>query len=63
MPGARAQILWRITVLVSFLHLKLKREPKEDHRRVGEAKWGLDYKIVCFLKGDYVTGEERFLRF
>lgn len=39
---------------ISFLHLELKREFKEDYAMVEKKiRQGLDYKFMCFLKGGY----------
>ena len=37
---------------VSFIHLRLRREPKEDYTEVGESKAGIglqDRKIMCLF--------------
>lgn len=50
-------MLQGITVLVSFMNLKLSRECKKDYMKVGEARLGLDYRIInkikCFLENGY----------
>lgn len=44
---------------MSFMHLVLRREHKEDYTEVGgsTARWGMDYRIVnkitCSLEGGY----------
>lgn len=42
---------------VSFMHLELRRELKEDYMRVGESKVGFKYrianKIICSLESGH----------
>lgn len=39
-------MLQRMSFVVPFVHLELRRESKEDYMKVGESKVGLDYRIV-----------------
>ena len=56
MPGSKiSNTPQNYSFAVSFMHLKLRREHKEDTRRWQKAKQGLNYRIVnkiaCSLKG------------
>lgn len=55
--GEQDFMLQRKSFVVSFIHLKLKRESKKDHMKVEESKQALDYrmvKIICSLEGGYI---------
>lgn len=34
----RSEMLWKITIIVSFMHLELRSEYKEDYLKMGESK-------------------------
>lgn len=45
------------SLAVSFVYLKLRRECKQGYVKVGESRWGWDYrkvnKIMCFFESGY----------
>ena len=60
MPGSKvSNVPENNSFATSFMHLKLRREHREDCMGV-EEKWGLYYRIVkdiiCFLEGAYFKG-------